>query len=300
MCLNEGCLEIFATRDELEVHTSRNHSDHSVEEPFSTMICSKITVAAQDGEPGLRDKEKTTSLVVVDSNLGYQSPRKSKQPNTNMATVTTSTSSPPSSCLPLFSTSICTIVRRGRFSGTAFLDDRQIEPEAPRPDRLIAEEVSEEPDTPRRKPLTLNAVSPRKNVKAGIGIVPNEESKSYDSTSDVRKKCVVNRTRGEGDINLNVVAKRKRRKMIAEMSKSGSEYSDSESCGDYSGCESEDKSTIRKSKSMDGTDFVCPVSTCGRTFSKVRVCLLSSFRSSELSYILCSLNGTFSLWDLID
>ena len=269
VCLNDGCLKIFANRDEFEVHTS-SHSDLSIKEHSSLLISSEYTAAVQNVEPDLRDEEETTSPDAADSNIGNQSLRNSNRLKSSLVIVTNSPSSPPSSSTPLFSSSICTILRRGRSSGTVPPRGMQTVSEVALPDRQVVEEVLKGPDLSHSRPLQQFSVSSRNNIENGMKIVPSEKSKTNDRcTSNITLESADSRKRGNDNLNSRIASKRKKGRPFAEMLKSGSEYSDTDSCEDNSESESENKMKNHDSKPTDGTEFICPVSTCGRSFSKV-------------------------------
>ena len=81
--------------------------------------------------------------------------------------------------------------------------------------------------------------------------------------------------------------KERKGKAVAEVLKSSSEYSDSESCDDCSESEAEEKTKSRRSKSAAVTEFVCPESACGRSFSKVPT-FFTSCISSLLNLVIFS------------
>ena len=269
MCLNDGCLKIFANRDEFEAHSS-SHSDLSINEHSSLLINAEHTAAVQNVEPDLRDQEETTSPDTADSNIGNQSLRNSKRLKSSLVTATNLPSSPPSSSTPLFSSSICTISRRGRSSGTVPPRGMQTVSEVALHDRQVVEELSKGPDISHSRSLKQFSVSSRNNSENGMKIVPSEKNRTNDRcTSNITLESADSRKRGNGNLNSRIASKRKKGKPIAEMLKSGSEYSDCDSCEDNSGSESENKMKNHDLKSTDITEFICPVSTCGRSFSKV-------------------------------
>ena len=273
MCLSEGCLTIFATRDELGTHTSTNHSTDSVKKPSSVMVCTEDSVTVESGGSDHCDAEETLSTVIVDSNLGYQLSGMSRQLQINSATATNYSPSPPSSSSPLFATSASTLSRRrGHSREASRLEEGQTGTENPLSDRDIMNEGLVGSEAPLGKILVLDAVSPHSNTRASRRIAHDEGNKLNNGcTRNIDKNYVDSRKRVVDIIS----AKKKEGKAITEILKSSSGYSDSDSREDYSESESEDKSQNRTFRSTDGTEFFCPVSTCARSFSKV--CALSLF-----------------------
>ena len=306
MCLTVGCLQIFSTRDALEAHTLKNHSDGCVNENSAVIIRSDDTGIVEREEPDLRDLEETTSPVMTDSSHGFQSSGKSRQSKRTSSAFATSSLSLSS---PLFSNLVCTFLRRGRSRGTAPLEQGHTEgghteeghteeghteedhtegghTEGGHTEGRHTEEGHTGPeatqpgtDAPHSKPSTSSSVSPQNPIAVGRKRSRDARKSDNDRTSNTRQRNFEITKRVNYLECPDVAAKERKGKAVAEVLKSSSEYSDSESCDDCSESEAEEKPKSRRSKSAAVTEFVCPESACGRSFSKVRTFFTSCISS---------------------